>query len=31
MDETSHLPPYDCLLFPAVRDPQWVEARFGHI
>ena len=22
--------PHDCLTFPAVRDPEWVEARFGH-
>jgi len=28
---TSHVQPYDCLRFPAVRDPEWVEARFGHI
>jgi hypothetical protein len=31
MRTTTHFPLYDCLLFPAVRDPQWVEARFGHI
>jgi len=31
MHTSSHERPHDCLRFPSVRDPEWVEARFGHI
>ena len=30
MTITHHPVPHDCLLLPAVRDPEWVEASFGH-
>jgi hypothetical protein len=30
MGTVPHLPTHDCLRFPAVRDPEWVEASFGH-
>ncbi len=26
----DRLLPGECLLLPAVRDPEWVEASFGH-
>jgi hypothetical protein len=30
MTAGQHLLPSACLLFPAVRDPEWVDASFGH-
>jgi len=30
MREPISRPGHDCIRYPAVRDPEWVEASFGH-